>query len=192
MQEKGVRYLTWKGRAAIKRHAQILPRLRPLTLIIRRGHGEYLAYWKPFVGLQVAAWRQSRPGRSINDWDVSWELLSMPIKRRVAPDSPLQFPDLPSVTKLFQKLPTLVAFLTARSYDDGAPRAPGKFWVDASSAGFTVTLIDVDQALRLTIRAGTLDDVFAAVETALGADNAPWEIDQFQAQKQAEKKSKKK
>lgn len=192
MSEKGIRLLTWKGRAAIKRHAQILPRNRPLTLIIRRGAGEYLAYWTPFVGLQVASWRQSRAGRNINDWDVTWELIRMPIKRRVPPDAPLQFPDLPSVTKLFQRLPTFVAFITARSYDDGAPRLPGKFWVDASSAGFTLTLIDVDQALRLTIRAGTIDDVFAAAETALGADNAPWEVDKFQAERQAEKKSKKK
>lgn len=192
MSDKGIKLLTWVGRAAIKRHAQTLPRSRPLTLIIRRGAGEYLAYWYPWNGYQFRAWRASRPGRGINDWDVEWEKVEMPIKRRVAPDAPLQFPDLPSVTKLFAKLPTLVAFITARSYDDGAARVPGKFWVDASSAGFTVTLIDIDQALRLTVRAGTIDDAFAAAESLLGAENAPWEVDQFQAEKRAEKMKKKK
>jgi len=115
----------------------------------------------------------------------------MPIRRRIIETAPLQLPDLPNQTKLFGKLPTLVAFLTARSYEDAGARLPGTFWFDGGSSGFAVTLRDVDQCLRLVVRAPTIDDVFGAAELAIGAENAPWEIDQFLADKRAEKKKKK-
>lgn len=116
----------------------------------------------------------------------------MPMPRRVMAPETLVPPDLPSVTKCLGKFPTLVAFLTARSYDGGGARLPGRFWFDASSSGFAITLIDADQALRIVVRAQAIDDVFAAAELILGADNAPWEVDQYQAEKLAQKKPKKK
>jgi hypothetical protein len=115
----------------------------------------------------------------------------MPIRRRAVEATPLQLPDLPAVTKLWAKLPTFVAFLTARSYEDGGARLPGTFWFDGSSSGFAITLRDVDQCLRLVVRAPTIDDVFAAAELAIGTENAPWETDQFLAEKRAERKKKK-
>jgi len=100
--------------------------------------------------------------------------------------------DLPSDSKTLKAFPTLRAFLTARSYEGGGVRLPGKIWLEGNALGFQVTLKDVDQALQVSVRASTLDDVFAAAELLLGADKAPWEVDQWQAGKQAEKKSRKK
>lgn len=191
MHRKGIRYLTWLGRAAIKRHAQLLPRYGLVTLIVRHRRREYLAYWRPFVGLTFRAARPSGSRADINTWEFNWEIDTVAFKRRATDPATLTLPDLPSVSKTLAKFPTLIAFITSRSYDDGGARVPGKFWVDASTAGFAITLIDVDQALRLVVRAGAIDDAFTAAEIALGADNAPWEVDAFQAERQAQKKKKK-
>lgn len=116
----------------------------------------------------------------------------MPIKRREMDPATLLPPDLPSESKILAKLVNVRTFLSARSYEGGGVRLPGKLWLEGNALGFTITLKDVDQALLLTVRASTLDDVFAAAELVLGAENAPWEVDQWAATRQAEKKSKKK
>jgi len=116
----------------------------------------------------------------------------MPIPRRAHDPATLVPSDLPATTKVLGKFPSLVAFLTARSYTDGPARVPGKIWLEGNSLGFSITLIDVDNAVRCVVRAGTLDDVYAAAELLLGTENAPWEVDQYQAERQAQKKSKKK
>lgn len=115
----------------------------------------------------------------------------MPIPRRAIDPATLLPPDLPSVSKVLKGSPTLVAFLTARSYEGGGVRLPGKFWFEGGPSGFTMTLLDVDQALRCVVRAQTIDDAFAAAELLLGAENAPWEVDEFLAAKRAQKKGKK-
>lgn len=185
------RRLTWVGRAAIKRHAQVLPHAGERAWIVVRSRREYLCLWRKWLGLQVLAVRPVAESGAAVPWNYFDEDWWMPIKRRVFDTTTLSLPDLPNATKLFAKFPTFVAFLTARSYEDGQARLPGKFWFDASTAGFQITLIDVDQAMRLVVRAAALDDVWAAAELALGTDNAPWEVDQYHAQKAAEKKKKK-
>lgn len=116
----------------------------------------------------------------------------MPMRRRSAPSAPLVPADLPSVTKVFAKLPNLIEFLTCRSWEDGSTRVPGRFWFDAGSLGFSITLKDPNNALQAVMRAGTIDDVFALCEAFLGQENAQWEVDQYQADKLAEKSKKKK
>jgi len=109
----------------------------------------------------------------------------VPIKRRVTDPQTLVPPDLPSASKILAKCPLLIQFLTARSYEEGGARLPGRFWFEVQGTAFVVTLFDLDQALKVAVRAGTLDDVFAAVELLLGAENAPWEPDQYQVERRA-------
>lgn len=116
----------------------------------------------------------------------------MPMPKRSGPSAPLVPSDLPSQSKVLSKCPLLVQFLTCRSWDDGTARAPGRFWFDAGSLGFSLTLKDPNQATQAVIRAGSIDDVFALTETFLGNENAQWEIDQYAADKLAEKSKKKK
>jgi hypothetical protein len=191
MRSAGRKVLTWVGRAAIRRHAQLLPHAGEKDYIVSRAGKWYLVRWRKWFG-QVITSVADAPRHSFDL--VSWsdlENVPMPIKRRAADTASLSLPDLPNFTKLFAKTPTLVAFLTARSYEDGGSRLPGKFWFDGNSSGFSITLIDQDQGFRLVVRAGTIDDVFAAAELALGTENAPWEVDQYHATKLAEKKKKK-
>jgi hypothetical protein len=115
----------------------------------------------------------------------------MPIKRNPVDPATLVPPDLPTESKCLPKSPMLRAFLCARSYLEGGVRLPGRIWLEGTSLGFTLTLIDVDQALRLVVRATTLDDAFAGAELLLGADNAPWEVDEYLASRKAQKGKKK-
>jgi len=114
----------------------------------------------------------------------------MPIRKPSFDPATLVPPDLPSESKLLAKLPALRTFLTARSYEGGGVRLPGKFWFEATSSGFFVTLFDLDNALKVSGRAPTLDDAFALLELLAGAENLQWEPDEFQAQRQAKKKKK--
>lgn len=183
--------LIWRGRAAIKRHSQLLPSFGERPYIVRRSRRDYLILWRKYHGLQVLASRMVTVPANPRSWVYYNEDWYMPIKRRFSDPSSLVMPDLPSNSKIFAKFPTLMAFLTARSYEEGGARLPGKYWFDGSSAGFQLTLIDVDQGYRLVVRAQSIDDVYTAAELALGADNAPWEPDQYQQEKLAKNRKKK-
>jgi len=113
------------------------------------------------------------------------------VKRQVGADA-LTMPDLPGNSKLLGKLTTLIEFLTKRTWPDGAARAPGRLWLDPSPLGFTITLIDVDQCLRIKVYAGTIDDVFAAAELVVGSESSQWEVDAYSAEQRAAKLKKKK
>lgn len=116
----------------------------------------------------------------------------MPIKKRALDAPTLVPPDLPSDTKILKKAcPMLVEFVTCRSYIEGGARVPGRFWFEPSGSGFMITLFDLDNAMKIAVRAGTIDDVFAACEVVLGAENAPWEPDQYQLDRRAQKGKKK-
>lgn len=189
---EAVKRLTWVGRAAMKRHSQRLPRYGERTFEVAVRRREYLVLWTRARGWRVLASRDIVAWYPKPPWCFFLGGDPVPIPRRFSDPASLVPPDLPTVTKVLAKFPLLVAFLTARSYVEGGVRLPGKIWFEGSTAGFALTLIDQDQAMRLTVRAGAIDDVLAAAELALGADNAPWEVDEYQANRLANKKSKKK
>lgn len=99
-------------------------------------------------------------------------------------------PPLPAESKLMAKCKRLMEWLTATTYDDGSPRTPGSLWIDSDSAAFKAMLKEPSLLLCARIRAGTFDDLIAAVETFLGLDSPPWEPDKF-ALERASKKTKK-
>lgn len=101
-----------------------------------------------------------------------------------------QLPPLSAESKLLHKLPRLRAFLTDTQYEDGSPRAPGRLWLDQDGVGFTITLFEPTAFARMRLRAATLDDVFALCDVHLGAENAPWEVDQYARDRAAGKKKK--
>lgn len=115
----------------------------------------------------------------------------MPIRRRVSSPDTLKLPPLPSDSKLLVKCPLLREFLTAREYSDGTPRTPGYFTLRPGVLDFACTLSDPDACQRATVRARNLDDLFAGLELLLGAEDGPWEPDNYLLE-QAAKKTKKK
>jgi len=149
-------------------------------------------HWDPWNGYWCSGFRPAGMGFNQSENDVTWEKPSMPMPKRSGPAAALTPPDLPSTTKVMAKCPLLVQFLTCRSWDDGSVRTPGRFWFDAGALGFSITLKDPNLALQAVLRAGTIDDVFGLCEAFLGQENAQWEVDQYQADKLAEKVKKKK
>lgn len=99
-------------------------------------------------------------------------------------------PPLSSESKLLHKLPRFRAFLTDTAYEDGSPRAPGRFWFDSDGVGFTITLMEPSAYARVRLRAVTIDDVFMLCEVHLGAESPPWEVDQYARDRAAGKKKK--
>jgi hypothetical protein len=185
------RRLTWVGRAAIKRHNQRLPKFGVRVFRVVMSRREFLVQWTRPSGWRVLAVRLRTGGWPLPEWTPLYQGDPMMFRKRVQDPASVKLPDLPNVSKTFAKFPTFVAFFTSRTYEDGSPRAVGKYWFDASGSGFSITLIDVDQGFRLVVRGPTIDDAFAAAEVALGSDSAPWEVDQYQQDRIA-KKSKKK
>jgi len=187
----GLRVLTWIGPAAIKRHSQRLPRFGTLAWIVRRAHVEYYLCWRKWHGATIDAWRPVKTRSDPLAWTDFGEVPPMALVRRNAVPGPLTFPDLPSESKVLAKFPTLIEFLTRRSWPDGTVRAPGRYWWDPLSSGFCLTLIDVDNALRIKVTAPTLDAAYAAAELVLGTDGGQWEVDTYEQEKR-EKKAKRK
>lgn len=103
----------------------------------------------------------------------------MPIRRRVADPSSLAAPEASSATTYLTLSPLLIEFVTATSYDDGAPRVPGYFTVRIRGTEWEITLYDPDGGVRLPVRAPTVDDALLAVEVAVGSQDAAWEPDQY-------------
>lgn len=189
--ETGCRVLTWHVRGAIRRHHQVLPRARETWLTVRRGSVDYGLCWRPWQGYTVVSWRLVADHGDPLAWHLYHEEWRMPIPKPKFDPSTLVPPDLPSESKVLAKFPALRTFLSARSYEGGGARLPGKLWIDTTAAGFQVTLIDQDNALRVSGRAATMDDLFALAELLAGGEGVQWEVDQYQREK-LEKKSKKK
>lgn len=192
MGEKGIKRLTWAGLRGMRRHHQTLPPFGVRTFIWSHPRGEILVKWDQWRGYWCRSFRPA--GMPFNDSsrDILYGSLVVPMPKRSGPAAPLVPPDLPAATKVLGKCPLLVQFLTCRSWEDGTARVPGRFWFDAGALGFSITLKDPNAALQAVLRASCIDDVFALCEAFLGSESAPWEVDQYQAERMAEKNKKKK
>lgn len=111
-------------------------------------------------------------------------------KRDVGAGGTGHVPALSAESKLLGKLPALMEFLTATTYDDGSRRTPGYMWVSNRGVAFEVTVFDPDAAVKLPALGRSLDEALALAETHLKADEAPWQTDRFLLSKRDEKKKK--
>jgi hypothetical protein len=57
LREDGLRVLTWVGRAAMKRHCQLLPQWGERKFVVRCRGTDYLIHWRKYHGLRVVARR---------------------------------------------------------------------------------------------------------------------------------------
>lgn len=99
-------------------------------------------------------------------------------------------PALSSESKAWAKYPLMREFVTKTTYDDGSPRTPGDVGLRNRGHIFELTARDPDSGLRLPVCAQTLDEVFFALESLLGAENAPWVCDEYLTAQLAKKKKK--
>lgn len=154
--------------------------------------GQWIVFvsWERFLGfVPTSAWKMGSgyPGEVIDYPDVRTRSM-----KKWSAGAPAQKPeDAPAVTStVLKKFPRLLAFLTDRWYDDGSPRFPGSIWFDSDLGACKAMLKEPSLMLCARIRAATVDDLYAAVETFLGLDSPPWEPDQFALDKAAQKKKK--
>ena len=146
--------------------------------------------WSHWTGFQLTgAWLEGSgwPGTRI---DVS-EHKGRRMRKPPVPSEP-QKPEtlLPYETKVLKAFPRFTAFLTDQWYDDGTPRERGTVWFDSVGSFFTALLKEHTLGLCARIRAGTIDDLYKAIEVFLGLETPPWEVDKY-AREKAGKKSKK-
>lgn len=110
-------------------------------------------------------------------------------KISLSSNGPAVSPAAPSVTLLWAKLKTLVAHCSVTTYEDSTPRSPG--WVTIRTRGvvWEVVVKDPDGGASLTASGKSLDDALTLANELVGADNAPWEVDQWlQARKPTKRK----
>lgn len=113
------------------------------------------------------------------------------VKKPTVPAAAAPDPGQPSGSSVvLKKFPRLFDFLSNRWYENGEPRWPGSLWIDSDALAFRALLKEPSLFLQTRIRAATVDDLFAAVETFLGLDAPPWEPDAYAHEKAVTKKKK--
>lgn len=172
---------------------------RPGQWLPRREASWYIAYGPFLLSVRYRRWGGlflSRLVRLVgkdaasetvfpNLWSVKMKQLS------IGGEPGKALPPLPSDSVVLKKFPRLMEFLTHTTYDNGAPRAPGRLWLDSDLIAFTLTLFEPSAFARVRIRAASLDDLLTLAEKHLGSDNPAWEDDQYARERAAEKKKKK-
>ena len=185
----GMSVLRCKPKPSIKRPSQWLGgREKRYVLAVPQGY-VYVCYL-PFIGVFPVAFCQVLTN-DLAEYNLFVDVRSKAMKRlSIGSEVGGILPLLSKESKLFGKLPHLVEFLVATTYEDGTPRAPGRLWFDQDGIAFTITLFEPTGFARMRLRANTLDDVWMLAEKALAAENAPWEADQYAREKAAIKKKK--
>jgi len=129
----------------------------------------------------------------VSEWSVKevfpWEVIE--VRKREAPaqvskNGPVHLADVES--KIFAAFPSIIAHLATTRWDDGSSRTPGKIFLETIGTAYMVTAKEPDAKLMLRVSASSLDDALAALDLALAADDAPWEIDRWASDKGFKKK----
>jgi hypothetical protein len=86
-------------------------------------------------------------------------------------------------TELLEQWPSLAAWLTDPTFEDGAPRPAGWMGLSAEGGLFTVLLKDAGERSQLRVQAPSLSRLLDLVEHSLTDPLAPWRHDSgaFQA-----------
>lgn len=89
--------------------------------------------------------------------------------------------DLPGPSVFGAGYPHLEEFITRIRWEDGTLRVPGSITVFSEEGVFKVWLNDKDARVGCCISAGTLDDLWEAVERVVQGDGGDWRRDKGSA-----------
>ena len=92
-------------------------------------------------------------------------------------------------TKTMTAFKNVVQHLAVVRYDDGSPRVPGRLIVQTDGGNWTVIAKDPDGQCQLRATAALLDDALTLLDTLLGSESAPWEVDQWAKSRGPRKKT---
>lgn len=163
---------------------------RTLCLTVRRGCIAVECWYMHRRGLYPS--RLRRLDQPSSPWVVFRMVCEAMRKRTSTPapapgDGPKHL--APLMTKGMASFPNLVMHCAVTRYDDGDPRQPGWFTVRTQGSAWVIILKDPDSATQMQCLGNTLDDAMALAELMVGADDAPWELDQW-AKRQGQRKGK--
>jgi hypothetical protein len=159
---------------------------------LARGSVLVLVCYRPFQGLLLEGIHGQDGQPLIPDFEYPSSRSRKMKKISLGIDQKAVLPILSSASKILAKCPRFCEFLTATAYEDGSMRRPGRFWFESDGVSFTLTLFELSAALKMRCRAQTIDDTILLAETFLGAENGPWEVDQYEWERQQQKNKKKK
>lgn len=182
--------LRCETRKGLTKPRRWLPRSE-LWYRLRCKGAEYTFHWKPFNGIQLVAYTFTGSDGVVRERNTP-RGRTMTMKRlKILAGSGLPQVGVSSTSVIWGKLPKLREHLSALAYEEGEVREPGYMWIKTTLSQWVITIFEPSACARMDIRAGTLDEALLLAEKLLGAEDAPWEIDQFLVEKRA-KKSKKK
>lgn len=89
----------------------------------------------------------------------------------------------------FKPLPNLRKFLLDQTYEDsGQERRTGTIILSARAGAWVATCKEPTPCLMLKVQAASLDELWITLDDMLGAEDAPWEHDPYEAARKPKKK----
>lgn len=148
-----------------------------------RSHSWVLVLWHtPGIGYMPERFHRvgcSRASDRVWDWGV------VDVKKRTIGTASANSRGVehlaPVETKVLSVLTNLVSHMATVRYDDGETRQPGQLILKTQGAAWVVVVKDPDACAQLQCVGQTLDDALALADLLLGAEDAPWELDRWAA-----------
>lgn len=148
--------------------------------------------WRPWGGFMPCVLTQVGWDRDTQDFEFP-NLWSAKMKRLTSGvGAGEKLPPLSPDSKIFTKFPRYREFMSAREYEDGSPRVPGRIWLDSDNLAYTAVIFERSGFGRMRFRAQSQDDLYVAIEAFLSQETPQWEDDDYAREKAAEKNVKKK
>lgn len=141
-------------------------------------------------GVTLVAVAPRRPGE-LPHWErIEREWSVMP-KKPALPGGVIPPAPAAEASKALDAVPLLRGYLLDATWEDSTEaREPSTIIVRPGGGAFNVTLKDPSTCSQLRLRVPKWEAILGALEALLTADNPPWELDPWQAERSRGKKKK--
>jgi len=188
----GVRVLLQLPPGTLRR----LPRPQPIKFekrfVVQRGARDLYLTYEPWVGYFFTSAVDRDTGRNEVTFPYPPKRARLVKRVPIVTNSEVVRAPLPHESKTFLKYPTWSHFMVDTEYDDKTARMPGYTWVFNRGTLFEAIMFNPDAGGRLPVVAGSLDDLWAAMEAILRAPDALWSPDNHLLARLTEKPKKNK
>jgi len=159
-------------------------------LYVQRGDWLYTYVMWSWSGIHLVAVRRV-PELVVEPlWENPHPLEVLKMRKLAGASGDAPRPRLSHESKYFNKLPLVVEFVIATSYDDGAARMPGYLTLRNRGHVMELTAYDPDSGLRMSVCGPDIDHCYVSLNTLLGAETAPWVCDDYLTAQLAKKRKK--
>lgn len=180
----------WSPRTPVQRGMRSLaPRGEKWYSVVK---GDYLytfVTW-PWSGTWLAGAVYLRTDPPVSVWDTPVTLKEMRMRKLASAAGDAPRPRLSHETAYLKKVPLVIEFLIATSYDDGSSRTPGYMTLRNRGHCLELTAYDPDSGLRIAVSGPDVDHCYMCLNTLLGAEQAPWCVDEYLTSQLSKKRKK--